>query len=121
METKELAKVDFLGITNFDVYINDVTGEEVVVECTDEEYGLLSTAGASSNPKKEGHTWKFSIGGALKVDNGKGILRENEYCDYEGGAFVVCKKADGSFVGGKIATERIVDNKISLEELDNIS
>lgn len=77
-ELTKLTPRTYLGDGYFHWFKNDKTGEEVTVECTQEEYEALGLPGAGP-AVLEGHTWLSSAGGTVKVDTPSGFLGENEY------------------------------------------
>lgn len=109
-----LTKRNFVGYSNFHIFVNDKTGEEVGIECTNEEYAQLgSVKDVQVTPTLEGHTWKCSLGGALKVDSVDGLMREGEYTEHEGKAYVTSRSFQG---GGKVVpVAEVVGDKILIE------
>lgn len=81
MATIKLTKRNYLGKGYFHEF-RDKDGNPVYVECTQEEYDRLGEKGGSKfNPVLEGHTWKCSFGGAIKVDSPTKLLGKNEYTE----------------------------------------
>lgn len=110
----QLTKREFVGYSWFHIFINDDTGAEVPVECTEEEYTRLGGPdGAQFNPTLEGHTWKHSMGGAIKVDTPTGLMSDKDYVVVDDKAYVTLKEA----VGGGIVMDSIdvVADKIIIE------
>jgi len=109
-----LTKRNFVGYSNFHIFINDETGEEVGIECAAEEYAQLgSVKDVQITPTLDGHTWKCSLGGAMKVDSVDGLMREGEYTENGGKAYITSRSFQG---GGKIVPiEEIIMDKIIIE------
>lgn len=78
---RKLTKRNYLGEGFVHFFTNNKTGKEVVVPCTSEEYYRMGEEGGSQyNPTKKGHTWKYSMGGTIKVDTPDTMLGFDEYC-----------------------------------------
>ena len=114
----KLTKRNYLGLGYVHQFKNNLTGEIVFVPCTKEEYKRMGEKdGSKYNPTKDGFTWMCSLGETIAVDSPDTMIKENEYCDYKGGHFVVLKNKDGRFSGkslplGKITSDEIADKKI---------
>lgn len=108
-----LTQRNFVGISYFHIFTNDKTGEKTSVEATQQEYERLGGVdGAQFNPTLEGHTWKYSMGGAIKVDSPTGLMKDKEYVIHEGKAYVTL---DDTVSGGIVVQpDEIVADKIML-------
>lgn len=81
MALRKLTQRTYLGEGHVHVLVNDVTGAELVVPCTQQEYEQLAQVdGEKYRPKIAGHTWQFSMGGTVKVDTPTTLLGDDEYC-----------------------------------------
>lgn len=117
MKEIKLQKKEYKGIGYLHFFKNAITGEEKIIECTKKEYEDLATARPEQNPKLEGYVWTHSAGGTIKVDNEDTLLKENEYCDFENGYFVIAKNADGKLVGEKLLKDDIKNDFLSISKL----
>ena len=108
----QLTKRNYLGVGYVHIFTNNKTGDDVGVECTQEEYAALSLPNAV-NPTLEGHTWSHSAGGTIKVDSPTTLLGENEYCDFEGGHVVVTK------TGSDFNLKRVSVGKVTGDVIDS--
>ncbi len=111
---KTLTERNFIGYSHFHIFVNDETGEEFPVECTEAEYvRLAGVDGGQFNPTLEGHTWKYSMGGAIKVDTTTGLMADGDYVVVDNKAYVTAKEA---YCGGLVvAPEAIIASKITIE------
>jgi len=113
---KQLTKREYLGTTCLHIFVNNKTGEEKVVECSQAEYDALALPNPT-NPTLAGHTWKQSYGGSIKVDTPNTMLGENDYCDWKGGYFVIAKDTNGKLVGAEVSKSKVVADKIDVNNL----
>lgn len=113
---KQLTKREYLGLTYVHIYTDDVSGDEVVVECTQGEYEALELPNPV-NPTKKGCTWVKSLGGSIKVDTPTTLLGVDEYCDWNGGYFVMAKTDTGKIIGGEVKKTDIVADKIDITKI----
>ena len=105
-----LNRRNFLGYTNYHIFVNNVDGTEVPVETSDEGYAQLANG---STPTLEGHTWKQSLGGALKVDTFTGLMGDKDYVVVDDIAYVTLT---GYPCGGlRVPASQIVNDIITLE------
>jgi hypothetical protein len=111
---EELIKRNYLGEGYVHFFVNDETGEEAIVECTQEDYDALALPNAV-NPTLKGHTWLQSHGKTIKVDTPTTILSKGEYCEFDGGAYVVPK--DGK--PGKVELAELVNTFSIAEDYGN--
>lgn len=108
-----LTRREYLGEGYIHVFVNDKTGEQVIVETTQKEYELLSgTDGSLHIPQKEGHTWISSCGGTVKVDSPSSILGENEYTEIGEEAHFVFKDTEDELKAKVVPKSQIVENTI---------
>lgn len=109
----KLTRRNFVGISNFHLFTNDTTGETVPVETTEQEYHRLGEKGGSRfNPVLDGHTWRYSVGGAIKVDTPNGLMGDKEYVIVDDRAYVSLKDMR---TGGKVVPpDEIIDDTIKL-------
>lgn len=113
----DLVKRNFLGYSYFHIFINDETGEETAVETTQAEYERLGQPdGAQFNPVLEGHTWKCSLGGAVKVDSPTGLLKDREYTVVGENAFIALRDRAGG--GIRVSAHDVVND--SIEYVDSV-
>jgi len=107
-----LTKRNYLGEGWVHIFKNDKTGDEVVVECTEEEYKALALPNPT-NPTLEGHTWTHSAGGTVKVDSPTSLLSENEYCEIDGKYTVVTRNSKGDYNLHKLDKEHIINDELA--------
>jgi hypothetical protein len=109
-----LTKRNFVGYAWFHIFTNDETGAEFPVECTEMEYTRLGEVGGEQfNPTLEGHTWKYSLGRAMKVDSPTGLLSDREYAVIGDEAHIAIKEAMGG--GVRVPVADVVEDKIEIE------
>lgn len=107
-----LTKRNYLGKGWVHLFINNKTGEEVIVPCTEEEYHALNVPNPV-NPTMDGHTWNSSWGGTIKVDTPNTILGDNEYCDFEDKYAVASKNEKGYLMYAKLEKSEVVDHEVA--------
>lgn len=110
-----LTKREYLGDQYNHVFLNDKTGEKVMVGCTKEEYDGLNVI-KPVNPTLEGHTWQGSFG-SIKVNSPSTFLGKNEYCDYNGEYLVFADRGDGVSVAKQVAKDLVVDDTVATEAI----
>src|SRR3990167_6290896 len=114
MEKIQLTKKQYLGKGYLHRFRNNLTGELVWVECSQEEYERMGRKGGHQfNPTLLGHTWLFSTGETIKVDNPDTVLGNNEYCEMPDKAMV---KFNNRF--HSTSKDKIVNDKV--DEIDLI-
>lgn len=114
----KLTKRNYLGVGYVHRFQNNETGEIINIPCSKEEYERMGRKGGSiHNPVKDGFTWLCSWGETVKVDTEDTVLKENEYCDYKGGYFVVLKRKDGKLEAKSLPLNKIVADAISETEI----
>jgi len=119
MDKIPLVKRQFLGITYFNFFKHNETGEVKVVEITQQEYENL----AGNTPILEGYTWFQAGGEMIKVDTPKKGMAEmqldwNEYCDYEDGYYILTKNDNGEIRSEKVAVDAIADDELDVAKLE---
>lgn len=111
MAQRKLKKRNYLGEGFVHVFLNDSTGEEVVVPCTKEDYVRMGEKGGGKfNPTLDGHTWECSLGGTYKVDTENTLLGEDEYCEVGEEKIVNLKGAEFGKKHQKIHKDAIDDS-----------
>jgi hypothetical protein len=95
----------------------DSSGNEVVEECSLEDYRALALSNAGQ-PKREGLTWKFSIE-SIKFDTPSGFLEKGCYWDAGDGTYCVSLDNErkfrnfnvsiGNLTGGELKTAALAE------------
>lgn len=109
-----LTKKNYLGVGYIHTFKN--ADGVVNVPCTKEEYDALALPNAV-NPTLEGYEWAGSSGGTIMVDNPDTLLKENEYCDYNGRYFLMIKNPSGNLVGKFVDLNKITNDSINYDEI----
>ncbi len=114
----DLIEKQYLGDGYVHLFKNNKTEELVYIPTSKEDYERLGLpGGAQFNPVMDGHTWLYSLGGTIKVDNADGMLKDGEYCVTEKEAFI---KYEGKVAS--VQPSQIVDGKIEVTaaNLENV-
>lgn len=103
-----LTPVAFLGFGCFHVFENVKSGERSFVEISEQDYNTIVGA-----PTLKDHVWKYSVGGAVKVDNGKGMMIEGEYTTIDDKSYICIKTKLGE--GFAAPSTEVVADKIKVD------
>ena len=116
MASRKLKKRNYLGVGYVHVFINDTTGETLIVPCTEKEYTRMSEKdGQKYNPVREGYRHDHSLGGTFKVDTPSSMLGDDEYCEADGEKIVNLKGAEWNEKHQKLKLDAI-DSNDNLDE-----
>lgn len=117
----KLTKKQYLGVGYVHRFQDNITGEIINVPCSKEEYEAMGMVdGHKNNPVKEGYTWLCSWGETIMCDNPDTVLKENEYCDFNGDYFVVLKDDKGNFKASKVKQDKITKDSLDATEVIKI-
>ncbi len=110
----QLIKKEYLGEGYVHEFERDSDGLAVYIPCTKLEYERLGLKGGSKfNPVMEGHEWRRSHGGTVKVDNPDGILKKGEYTEV--GDMVLIGKGKGRFRW--LPKEKVINDSVDVKDL----
>lgn len=113
----QLTQRALLGDGFFHIFVDDKTGGEIPVQVTEEEYDVLALPNVEQ-PMREGCSWKYSVGGAVKCDSPTGYLGEKEYVLLDGKALVSMKTKMGS--GFTVPETDVVSHTVEVKTVELI-
>jgi len=108
----QLTKRNYLGTGDFNVFINDSTGEKKYVEIDSTSYADLADATIHELPKLDGYTWKSAMGGAVKTDSPDIFLKDKEYCEFEGKYICVLRMDYGADAPRFVDKSAIINDQL---------
>lgn len=109
---RRLTRKQYLGVGYIHQFVDDNTGEIKYLPCNKTEYDDVNNFKSDVTPTLSGCTFVSSSGGVITVDNPDSILKEDEYCAYNGGYYVFTKDDRGILVGVNVRLTDIVDDTI---------
>jgi len=109
---RPLTKKQYLGVGYIHQFVDNTTGETKYVPCSQADYEAVINFKTNVTATLQGCTFVSSSGGVIMVDNPDTVLKEDEYCDYNGGYYVFTRDVRGILVGVNVLLTDVTNDQI---------